>query len=52
MVLRAIVLVFALIGLLAVIGVIGMLFMHGAMMSAGLGTGMMEFCRCGATAHP
>lgn len=46
-VLRIIVYVFAVIGLLVVVGAIGMFVMHGAMVSSGLGDRMM--CGCGAT---
>lgn len=51
-VLRIIVYVFAVIGLLVVIGAIGMLVMHGAMMSGGLGDRMMGMCGCGVTSRP
>lgn len=52
LVLRAVVLVFAFIGLLAVIGATGMLFMHGTMMHTGLGDRMMAMCSGAATSRP
>lgn len=51
-VLRAIVLVFAIIGLLVVVGATGMVFMHGAMMHSGFGDRMMAMCGGGTTSPP
>jgi hypothetical protein len=44
--LKIIVVVFALTGLIATIGILGMWMMHGSMMGAGeTGMKMMSFCR-------